>query len=162
MALLFARHWISPTQRRVARYLADHPLDGAFLSSVELAAKVGVSQATVTRLGTAMGYRGFGELQAKLRSIAQRPRTVRSSKRRNKFQAAIRAELHNLEALDGWLEDSTTVTTLGKELAELLPLIVVGVRLSAFLAAYFAYFAAKIHPDVRTRDVGGLLQLGHG
>jgi len=157
MALLFSRHWISPTQRRVARYLIDHPLDGTFLSSVELAAKVGVSQATVTRLGTAMGYGGFSELQVKLRAIVHRPRSLRSSRHRNKFQAAIHAELRNLDVLDGWLEDSSTLSVLGRELAQSSPLLVVGVRLAAFLANYFSYCAAKIHPDIRLVTSGGSL-----
>ena len=51
---------LSPTQRRVARYVADHPREAPFLSSVELAARAGVSQPTVTRLAVALGYGGYG------------------------------------------------------------------------------------------------------
>ncbi len=32
-----------------------------------------------------------------------------------------------------------------------------GLRAAAPLAAYFAYFAAKVHPDVRVLDDGGSL-----
>ena len=35
------------------------------------------------------------------------------------------------------------------------PLPVVGLRAAAPLAAYFGYFAAKVHPDVRVLDSGG-------
>jgi DNA-binding MurR/RpiR family transcriptional regulator len=42
-------------------------------------------------------------------------------------------------------------------LAASRPLPVLGLRAGAPLAAYFAYFAAKVHPDVRVLDAGGTL-----
>ncbi len=49
--------------------------------------------------------------------------------------------------------------TAVRKAAELLvasrPLPVVGLRAAAPLAAYFGYFAAKVHPDVRVLDAGG-------
>jgi DNA-binding MurR/RpiR family transcriptional regulator len=40
-------------------------------------------------------------------------------------------------------------------LVESRPLPVLGLRAAAPLAAYFGYFAAKVHPDVRVLDSGG-------
>jgi DNA-binding MurR/RpiR family transcriptional regulator len=159
MAILFARHWISPTQRRVARYLMDNPTDGAFLSSVELAARAGVSQATVTRLATSVGFRGYADLQKRLRAIAMSPHPSGPARSRNKLQAAVRAELHNLTALEAALSDSAPVGKIGHQLAASQPLVVMGVRMAAFAAFYFGYFAAKIHPDVRVVTSGGSLGL---
>jgi DNA-binding MurR/RpiR family transcriptional regulator len=42
-------------------------------------------------------------------------------------------------------------------LAASRPLPVLGLRAAAPLAAYFAFFAAKVHPDVRVLDSGGSL-----
>src|SRR4028118_1761675 len=57
---LFEGGRLSPTQRRVARYVADHPREAPFLSSVELASRAGGSQPTVTRLAVARGGGGGG------------------------------------------------------------------------------------------------------
>ena len=46
-------------------------------------------------------------------------------------------------------------TELGRELAASRPLAVLGHRISAPLAQYFAYAARRIHPDVRCLTFGG-------
>jgi DNA-binding MurR/RpiR family transcriptional regulator len=149
---LFEGGRLSPTQRRVARYVADHPREAPFLSSVELASRAGVSQPTVTRLAVALGYGGYGEFQKDMRRMvlgaAEEPGG-------NKFQAAVDEEVGNLRALRGFLEDEGAVAGLGRELASSVPLVVVGLRASAPLAGYFSYFAEKLHPDVRAITDGG-------
>ncbi|MGH3087892.1 MAG: MurR/RpiR family transcriptional regulator, partial [Rubrobacteraceae bacterium] len=57
LSVLFNRHRLSPTQRRLARYIIDNPREAPFLSSVELATRVGVSQPSVIRLSSALGYK---------------------------------------------------------------------------------------------------------
>ena len=154
----FGRHRLSPAQRRIAGYLTANPQQGAFLSSVDLSDKVGVSQPSVTRLATAMGFKGYSELQDKLRSLVLRDADgSRPAKGRNKFQAAVRTEIHNLEALEILLSDPERIVSLSRELARSTPLVVLGSRASRFLASYFAYFAVKIHTDVRLIEGGGSL-----
>jgi len=153
---LFDGSRLSPTQRRLARYVMDHPDEALFLSSVELARRVGVSQPSVTRLAVAMGYGGYGELQRELRAVAlEGGGGGAGSEAPNKFQGAVRAEIENLRALERSLEDTGAVEELGRELAASEPLCVLGLRVSAPLAGYFAYFAKKIHPDVRVLTEGG-------
>lgn len=149
---LFDRRRLSPTQRRVARYVADHPREAPFLSSVELAARVGVSQPTVTRLAVALGYAGYAEFQKDLRRMVLGDGEAAQI---NKFQAAVDDEVSNLRALRGSLGDEEIIGGLGRELAASEPLVVVGLRASAPLAGYFGYFAERIHPDVRTISDGG-------
>jgi DNA-binding MurR/RpiR family transcriptional regulator len=149
---LFEGGRLSPTQRRVARYVADHPREAPFLSSVELASRAGVSQPTVTRLAVALGYGGYGEFQRDLRRVVL---GAAEGSGGNKFQAAVDEEIGNLRALRGSLEDEGTVSWLGRELASSVPLVVVGLRASAPLAGYFSYFAEKLHPDVRSITDGG-------
>lgn len=155
MAMLFTRHWIPPTQRRVARYLMDNPNECAFLSSVELAARAGVSQATVTRLATSVGFKGYTDFQKRLRVMAMSPHAAEPTKGRNKLQAAVRAEIHNLSALEATLTDTKLIGEIGGCLAGSQPLVVMGVRMASFAASYFGYFSAKIHPDVRIVTSGG-------
>ncbi|GAA0275597.1 MurR/RpiR family transcriptional regulator [Cryptosporangium japonicum] len=155
---LFEPHRLSPTQRRIAQHLLDHLAEAAFLSSVDLASRVGVSQPSVTRFAVALGFAGYPDLQKALRPIAMRavadrpdPETVR----RNELQAAVDAEIRNLEALRQSLVDPSRVVALGRDLAASVPLTVLGSRISAPLADYFGYAAKRIHPDVRVVTSGG-------
>ena len=149
---LFEGGRLSPTQRRVARYVADHPREAPFLSSVELASRAGVSQPTVTRLAVALGYGGYGEFQKDLRRVVLGAAEEAGG---NKFQAAVDEEISNLRALRGSLGDDGKIAGLGRELAASVPLVVVGLRASAPLAGFFSYFAEKLHPDVRAITDGG-------
>lgn len=149
---LFDGRRLSPTQRRVARYVADHPREAPFLSSVELASRVGVSQPTVTRLAVALGYGGYAEFQKDLRRmVLGAPQEAEG----NKYQESVDDEVSNLRALRELLGDEALVRGLGQELAASAPLVVIGLRASAPLASYFGYFAEKIHPDVRLITEGG-------
>src|ERR1700742_4661680 len=71
LALLDGRR-LSPAQRRIAHYLLENLPEVAFLSSMELAERVGVSQPSVTRFAAALGFSGYPELRAALRPIALR------------------------------------------------------------------------------------------
>src|ERR1700727_882936 len=61
---------LSPAQRRIAQYLLDHMPDSAFLSSVVLAQRAGVSQPSVTRFAAALGFSGYPAFRDALRAIA--------------------------------------------------------------------------------------------
>ena len=155
---LFDQHRLSPTQRRIAQHLLDHLPEAAFLSSVDLASRVGVSQPSVTRFAVALGFSGYPDLQRALRpiamgAVAQRPDP--DTVRRNELQAAVDAEIRNLEALRQSLVDPRRVVELGAALAASSPLTVLGARISAPLADYFGYAAKRIHPDVRVVTVSG-------
>ncbi len=75
----------------------------------------------------------------------------------NEVQRAVRAEAGNLGRLAEQLGDRERIAATGRVLAASRPLPVLGLRAAAPLAAYFAYFAAKVHPDVRVLDSGGSL-----
>src|SRR5436190_415572 len=57
---------LSPAERRVARFLADHREEAAFLSAVEIGGELGTSDATVVRTVKRLGYAGLGELRREL------------------------------------------------------------------------------------------------
>jgi DNA-binding MurR/RpiR family transcriptional regulator len=147
---------LSPVQRRIAQYLLDHMPDSAFLSSVALARRAGVSQPSVTRFAAALGFSGYPALREALRVIALESAGAPAEDiRGNQLQAAVAAEVANLRALHEALADPRAVVELGRELAASSPLAVLGQRISAPLAQYFAYVAQRIHPDVRCLTCGG-------
>ncbi|WP_406863632.1 MurR/RpiR family transcriptional regulator [Streptomyces sp. HUAS MG47] len=158
---LFGGHRLSPGQRRIAQYMTDHLTEAAFLSITDLAERVGVSQPSVTRFATSLGFSGFPALREALQPIALKavaaaPESadVRAD-RGNELQAAVDAEIDNLESLRRVLADTDQVLDVGRELARSMPLTVLGLRISVSLAEYFAYAARRIHPDVRVVTRGG-------
>lgn len=150
---------LSPGQRRIAQYLIEHITEAAFLSITDLAERVGVSQPSVTRFAAAVGFSGYPALREKLQSIAlstlgSAPGTPAEATS-NELQAAVDAEIQNLENLRRDFADPDQVIHVGRALSKSAPLTVLGLRISVSLAEYFAYAARRIHPDVRLVTQGG-------
>ncbi|MEU3841380.1 MurR/RpiR family transcriptional regulator [Streptomyces sp. NPDC028635] len=154
---LFDQPRLSPGQRRIAQYLIEHITEAAFLSITDLAERAGVSQPSVTRFAAAVGFSGYPALRERLQTIALGtlaggPAEVNRS---NELQAAVDAEIENLENLRRDFADPDQVIEVGRSLSESAPLTVLGLRISSSLAEYFAYAARRIHPDVRLVTLGG-------
>ncbi|MFF1274337.1 MurR/RpiR family transcriptional regulator [Streptomyces marokkonensis] len=154
---LFDRPRLSPGQRRIAQYLIEHIAEAAFLSITDLADRVGVSQPSVTRFASAVGFSGYPALREKLQSITLGTRAggPAEENRGNELQAAVDAEIGNLENLRRDFADADRVIEVGRRLSASTPLTVLGLRISVSLAEYFAYAARRIHPDVRLVTRGG-------
>ncbi|GCB43458.1 MurR/RpiR family transcriptional regulator [Streptomyces sp. NL15-2K] len=155
---LFDRPRLSPGQRRIAQYLIEHITEAAFLSITDLAERVGVSQPSVTRFAAAVGFSGYPALREKLQSIALGTLAggpAAAEENGNELQAAVDAEIENLENLRRDFADPDQVIDIGRKLSRSTPLTVLGVRISASLAEYFAYAARRVHPDVRLVTRGG-------
>ncbi|MET7666686.1 MurR/RpiR family transcriptional regulator [Micromonospora luteifusca] len=147
---------LTPTQRRIAHCLVQHASAAAYLSAAEVAELAGVSQPSVTRFAMALGYDGYPALRRRLRQSGATDGAA-TDDTGNALQQAVRAEMGNLDRLAGQLADRDRIAETGRMLAQSRPLPVLGLRAAAPLAAYFAYFAAKVHPDVRVLDDGGSL-----
>ncbi|KJY41228.1 transcriptional regulator, partial [Streptomyces sp. NRRL B-1568] len=89
------------------------------------------------------------------RAAATSPPDTAPHTRPNELQAAVDAEIANLENLRRTFADTDTILHVGRELARSHPLTVLGLRISLSLAEYFAYAAQRIHPDVRLVSRGG-------
>jgi DNA-binding MurR/RpiR family transcriptional regulator len=155
---LFEGHRLTPTQRRIAHCMVRRAAEVPFLSSVELAELAGVSQPSVTRFAVALGFDGYPALRRRLREMAPAHApadTAPDTTARNTYQQAVDAEIANLRQLAEALADPATVVRAGRLLAASRPLPVLGLRAAAAQARGFAYFAAKVHPDVRLLDEGG-------
>ncbi|MBT2439178.1 MurR/RpiR family transcriptional regulator [Streptomyces sp. ISL-36] len=156
---LFGGHRLSPAQRRIAQFLIDHLTEAAFLSITELAERVGVSQPSVTRFASSLGFSGYPALREALQPIALSAVAGApdegEDRLRNELQSAVDAEIENLTSLRRVLADPDRILDIGRELARSVPLTVLGLRISVSLAEYFAYAARRIHPDVRVVTRGG-------
>ncbi|MEU6976198.1 MULTISPECIES: MurR/RpiR family transcriptional regulator [unclassified Streptomyces] len=156
---LFEGQRLTPTQRRIAHCMVRRAADVPFLSSVELAELAGVSQPSVTRFAVALGFDGYPALRKHLReSVPAAPVKEESGQAGyNEYQQAVLAEIENLRHLAELLADPAPVERAGRLLAGSRPLLVLGLRAASSQARGFAYFAAKVHPDVRLLDEGGTM-----
>ncbi|WP_035848442.1 MurR/RpiR family transcriptional regulator [Kitasatospora azatica] len=155
---LFDGHRLTPTQRRIAHALVRHAGQAPFLSSVEVADLAGVSQPSVTRFAVALGYDGYPALRKRLRELGggEQPAPETPSEAvRNEHQQAVLAEIAHLRRLAELLADPEPIVRAARLLAASRPLPVVGLRAASAQAHGFAYFAAKVHPDIRLIDEGG-------
>jgi DNA-binding MurR/RpiR family transcriptional regulator len=145
---------LSPAQRRIGRWLLEHPEEAVFVSSGDIAAHVGVSQPSVTRFTFALGLNGFSELRGLLRE-GVREQQAENGTAANEVQALVDTEIRDLHALRDSLADTTALREAAERLVASRPLPVLGLRVSHPLAALFGYFMAKVHPDVRVIHPGG-------
>ncbi len=155
---LFEGHRLTPTQRRIAHCMVRRAADAPFLSSVELAEHAGVSQPSVTRFAVALGFDGYPALRRHLRDVpaADGPGADGAPvPQQNEYQQAVHAEIDNLRHLAALLADPEPVERAGRLLAASPTLPVLGLRAASAQARGFAYFAAKVHPDVRLLDESG-------
>ncbi|MDT0441661.1 MurR/RpiR family transcriptional regulator [Streptomyces johnsoniae] len=156
---LFEGHRLTPTQRRIAQCLIRRPDEAPFLSSVELAGLAGVSQPSVTRFAVALGFDGYPALRRRLRESLRDGRAAAgpddAGPPANVYQRAVLAEIGHLRQLAAALADTARIEEAGRLLAASRPLPVLGLRAAAAEAGGFAYFAAKVHPDVRLLTEGG-------
>jgi DNA-binding MurR/RpiR family transcriptional regulator len=157
---LFHGARLTPTQRRIAHSLVQHAPSTAYLSAAEVAALAGVSQPSVTRFAMALGYAGYPALRRELRALADagaasQEASAANHEAGNAMQRAVKAEAEHLERLADQLHALEDVDKAADLLVASRPLPVLGLRAAAPLAAYFGYFAAKVHPDVRVLDAGG-------
>lgn len=147
---------LTPAHRRIAQQMIENSAQLGFLSSMELAELANVSQPSVTRFAVALGFDGYLEMRKFLRTVQPGP-DVPGESQSNRYQAALLAEAANLTELAQGFAGEEAIDEFGRALAASRPLAVVGLRASAGLATQFAYFAAKVHPDIRLLASGGSL-----
>lgn len=123
---------------------------------MELAELAGVSQPSVTRFAVALGFDGYPALRKHLREVAPAAGSG-AADTYNEYQQAVQAEIENLRHLAELLADPSAVERAGRLLAASPALPVLGLRAASSQARGFAYFAAKVHPDVRLLDEGGTM-----
>ena len=141
---LAQQHRLSPAQRQIVQRMLGMFPDVAFLSTIEIAERTGVSQPTVTRLATALGFAGFPEFRAALRDVVVGSAPAARSR---PSVPAVDQEMANLASLKRVLDGDRLGAAVAL-LAGSTPLGVIGLRASAALAQYFGYFARRVLPAV--------------
>lgn len=141
------RQRLSPTQRRVAQFFIETMPDAAFLSTLEAASRAGVSQPTVTRFASTLGFASYPAFRTAVRDVVLGG-AARSAVTVAATTDPVADEQVNLETLRDTLQ-SPAMAAAVETLASADVIGVVGMRLSAALATYVGYFARRIVSNVR-------------
>src|SRR5690625_6719733 len=72
-----ARENMSKSQHKIADYILENPHSIPFITGAKLAELVGVSEATIVRFATFLGFSGYNDLQQQLmKSVEKQLNTV--------------------------------------------------------------------------------------
>lgn len=137
---------LSKTDRRIADYLLDHRDEVPFLRAAEIAERLTVSAASITRFAQRLGFDGYPRLQDAVRHEL-RTAPALPARGAGRFGALWDRELKNLEELrrlpDGLLDGATRM------IAEATTVWVVGGRVSQAPAELLACSLSRVRPAVR-------------
>jgi DNA-binding MurR/RpiR family transcriptional regulator len=151
-------HRLSPAQRRIARFLLEHPEQAVGLTAGDLGQRSGASQPSVTRFAIELGFRGYPELRAAIReqveAQAAKAAQVGDGQPDNVLMRTVGRDVANLQELVSSPWAGERLERIGSELAESRPLPVIGLRVSRPFADLFVHFASKVHSDVRLVPAG--------
>lgn len=158
---------LSPAERRVARYFAEHREEVLLASAAELARRTGTSDATVVRTAKALGYDGLDALRRALadelrRHLSPAGRVARSLQAvgddpDSAFAATLDLHLESIASLKRSVPPAQFRATVDRVLAA-DRIAVFGIGPSSAIAGYLAtQFGRFGHDTLVLADTGLLL-----
>lgn len=149
---------MSKGQKRIADYILSDYDKVAFMTASRLGNHVGVSESTVVRFATALGFQGYPQLQKALQEIVrerltsvQRIELTGSIDRSQVLHKVLKADLSNLRQTLEQL-DVTAFDNVVESLCKAKTIYILGLRSSAPVAHFLAYNLSFIFPNVRKVD----------
>ncbi|MCP4626402.1 MAG: MurR/RpiR family transcriptional regulator [bacterium] len=154
----------TPTQNLLADYILQNPEAVLFMTIVELAKAAQVSEASIVRFCSLIGYSGYTQLTKKAQQLihSQMSTAGRFELARDRLQTTPRAKhnqyrpefprilAHEMENLNR-LAESIKIDDFNRTIELLIQadrIVIVGCLASASLAEHFGYMLSKILPQV--------------
>lgn len=146
---------MSKGQRMIATYITDNFDKAVFLTAAKLGDIVGVSESTVVRFATALGYKGYPEFQKaleemvrnKLNSLQRMEVTYGRITQSNVLESVLNSDAEKikdtLSNIDERIFDIAVDTILNAK-----KIYVIGIRSCAPLASFLAFYLNLIFPDI--------------
>jgi len=138
---------LTPSQRKVAQYVYHNINEAFLLNSFQIAKTANVSEATVTRFLTNLGFSGFSEFkreigQQVLESFSTTQRLAESAEdlkaRGNVFSEILQGDIENIQTLTATISDQLFEQAVN-ELCSARSIYVLGLRSSYALAFYLTF-----------------------
>ncbi len=139
-------------QKKIAQYVITHTEEVAFLTAAQLGKTVGVSEATVVRFASLIGYKGFPDLQSSIQNMMRQNITTIA---RLEKHAERQAELGSSSVLQAILDadqanlslfaSDTSIETFSKAvdmIGKARKIYICGLR-SSYSLAFFLWFSLR-------------------
>lgn len=146
----------SKGQKLIARFIIDHYDKAAFMKASKLGEAVSMSESTVVRFATELGYEGYPELQKALQEMVKNKLTavqrmeIESSRLEKKdvLKTVLNSDVEKirstLEGLDKDVFDKVVDAILNAR-----RIYILGVRSSASIAGFLGFYFNLLFDDVR-------------
>lgn len=101
---------LTKTQKTIGQFILDNTSDACFMTSTDIATRLGVSESSVIRFSRSLGYKGFMDFQKNLRKTYQdQVYSISSSITTPSHRIAKRAKLeNNAEYIDRHFKNAAT------------------------------------------------------
>lgn len=149
----------SKGQRRIAAYIKEHYDKAAFMTASKLGCTVGVSESTVVRFATEIGFEGYPQLQKALQEMIRNRLTSMqrmevTNQRIGDADVLTKVMQTDVDMIRKTLEeaDNDTFENAVNALISARRIYIMGVRSSASLASFVAFYFTHIFDDVRNVD----------
>jgi DNA-binding MurR/RpiR family transcriptional regulator len=149
------QHALTPKARILGNYILQNPRKAVFMTTKELAQTCQVSEATVVRFVSQLGYKGYGAFQQALRDfvdteLTMLDRTDLSGMHQPGADRLSRVIFEEMENLKLFLEtvDMDALEKMVDFLETSHPIYVIGSRLSYTFAYYLGWSLTKIRSNV--------------
>lgn len=166
-AVLSSRiHEFSKGHRRIADYILTHYDKAAFMTASKLGESVGVSESTVVRFASELGFEGYPELQKALQE-EMRTRLTAVQRIEVSFDRFGRDEvfksvlLHDIDRIRRTLEEADTsdFSAAVEDILGAERIYIMGIRSSASLASFMGYYFKLMLPNVTVIETGSRSEL---
>lgn len=159
---------LSKGQKRIAAYILSDYDKAAFMTASKLGKLVGVSESTVVRFASQLGYDGYPAMQRALQEIVRSKLTsiqrIQASNDTLFSADVVASVLHRdmdtiRQAIEGI--DRSALETVVDKLMSARHIYILGVRSSSFLAGYLHFYLHLIFENVTlvtTNSAGDILE----
>lgn len=152
---------LSPSERKVAQFLLEAPLEFAFRAASDLASRAGVSEATVIRFARSLGYAGYADLRQAAQAAVRADRYVNRGLLAEEALRDSPSVLHRVMRLDMRLIaetlrqiDERQFTQAVDRLLAARQIAVVGLRTSAAPAIFLGVALHNLLGNAAHLDLG--------
>ena len=145
---------LSKSHHRIAEYILAHDDKAVFMTASQLGQAAGVSESTVVRFATAMGYEGYPELQRALRELvshhltgAQRVEIATEISPDSVLNSVLKRDMSNLRNTMQNM-DKAVYDDVVQRILHARAIYVMGLRSAAPLAQFMGYYLNFIFDNV--------------
>ena len=159
------RHF-SKGQKKIAAYITENYDKAAFMTAASLGRKVGVSESTVVRFATELGFKGYPQLQKELQQMIKSRLTA---VQRLEVSSALIGDGDIINSvLNGDIElirataEQTSREAFSEAIAEIdgaRRIYILGVRSSAALASFLAFYFNLVFDSVVLVDTSSASEM---